>query len=67
MTPAATLLSRIGWTAPEMTRRLGMTRAQTWPWIVGKNTRGNAVEPPAAVVAWLERVALAVEREGVPK
>ena len=66
MTPTAALLARIGWTTAELSRRLriGYSRARCWE--TGENTRGNPVPTPPEVLAWLEQVADALEREGVP-
>lgn len=69
MTPLAALLHRIGWTAAEFQRRSGLRWGRVRPWIEGKNSKGNppVSGPPADVLAWLERVADAVEREAVPR
>lgn len=66
MTPTAALLRRIGWKAPELARRLGCGYGRAHGWATDRNTRGNSYETPTEVLAWLERVARAVEREPAP-
>lgn len=61
------LLDRIGWTVPTLARRLGLSAQAVYCWHRGMNARGNPAQPPADVLAWLERVALAVERETPPR
>ena len=62
MTPTAALLARIGWTGPELARRMGADYARVRWWVSGTNSRGNPSKPPEDVLAWLARVAEAVER-----
>lgn len=66
MTPLALLLVRIGWSTAELSRRTGVGYSRVRCWETGENTRGNPVPTPPEVLAWLEQVADAVEREGVP-
>ena len=67
MTPLALLLVRIGWSTAELSRRTGVGYSRVQCWRTGENTRGNPVTTtPPELLAWLEQVADAVEREGVP-
>lgn len=49
------LLTRIGWPQTELADRLGVNRRTVRRWTAGQN------ETPAAVLAWLARVADAVD------
>lgn len=60
MTEIEILLRRIGWSLNETIRRLGVSEAAMRRWCNGSRT------PSPAVVAWLERVAAAVEGAGDP-
>lgn len=62
MTPLARLLLRIGWKNAELARRIGRSADTVDGWASGKlNARGKPTPTPPAVLAWLERVARAVE------
>jgi len=63
MTPLAHLLARIGWTAGELGRRLGISHQHAHRLVTGRNANGNRLEPPLGLVEWLERVAEAVETQ----
>jgi hypothetical protein len=60
MTTLSAPLSRIGWTTGELSRRLRIAPETTTHWASGRRA------PPPAVLAWLERVARAVEGVGPP-
>jgi len=60
------LLSRIGWTVPELARRVGRSPPAVYPWVSGVNSRGNPCCAPVEVTDWLRRVVRAVEREEPP-
>ena len=63
MTPTTPLgldLARVGWTPPELARRLGKPARTVQQWATGKHP------PPAGVAAYVARVARLVERVPVP-
>lgn len=66
MTPLSAILARIGWTVPHLAGRLGLPHQTVYRWHSGRNTRGNPCSAPADVIAWLERVAAAIEAEPPP-
>ena len=59
-------LDRIGWAVPHFACRLGISVTLAYGWHRGRNTRGNPTQCPAPVLAWLERVAMAIERVTPP-
>ena len=56
------LLARVGWSGTELARRLGVGLSTVYAWQRGINSRGNPSQPPERVLAWLERVAKAIEK-----
>ena len=66
MTPLSQILPRIGWTVPELARRVGVSAEWAYRWHAGKNARGNPCETPADVLAWLTKVEQAIAKTTPP-
>lgn len=65
MTPLRAALARIGWSAPELARRLGRNLHTVNCWVYATRSRhGTPTATPPAVLEWVQRVAEAVD--GVP-
>ena len=62
MTPLRHALARIGWSAPELARRLGESPHTVSSWVYATRSRhGTPTQTPADVMTWVQRVAEAVE------
>jgi DNA-binding transcriptional regulator YiaG len=55
------LRARIGWSIVECATRLNVSRRTAQVWEYGVNSRGNPAAPPDDTIAYLARVAKAVE------
>ena len=66
MTPFATLTARLGWSCPEVARRLGCSRSTCDRWHSGINTRGNPAPCPDRFLKWLLACIAAVDAVPVP-
>lgn len=66
MTAFSTLAARLGWSAREIARRLGISERTARYWAEGRNSRGGHAEPPAEVLQWLQACADAVGAVPVP-
>ena len=60
------LLARIGWSNAELQRRTGYSKTTVEAWRRGVNRHGSPYAPPADVLAWLQRVADAIDAEPAP-
>ena len=67
MTPIAALLSRIGWSARELSRRTGIPQHRIGRWVTGVNARGNPCQAPGDVLRYLRAVADAIEGVKLPE
>jgi DNA-binding transcriptional regulator YiaG len=61
MTDFPHLRARIGWSIVECATRLNVSRRTAQCWEYGASSRGNPAAPPSDTLAYLARVAKAVE------
>ena len=66
-TDLAALLSRIGWSARELSRRTGIPQHRIGRWVTGVNARGNPCQAPDDVLRYLRAVADAIEGVKLPE
>ena len=67
MTLFAAALARLDWSVPAFARRFGTSPTLAYGWHRGRNTRGNPCEAPADAMAWLARIARAIEAVPSPR
>ncbi len=66
-TDLAAFLSRIGWSARELSSRTGIPQHRIGRWVTGVNARGNPCQAPDDVLRYLRAVADAIEGVKLPE